>query len=310
LHAVQQVLATNLHHKDKHVAEFATNLLDDIEDMKSTDPGLNTDEAIAILSDDDTAQAYLESFATKIFLRADNEIHNKQTTKATPQKLLAASQFFDLLRVFKPELEPDVSDKIRYAKFHAARILKAYKNGDDPDDYEPPKVDEPDEEQELAELNAMPDEPDAHEQQQTLTEQGIDELDLPTAPGIAKEPEVPPLTGDSDLVELPSAPPIMPTVPDLEATELPDIPKAPSRQPLSKEPATSRPARRHSSTSSAKHITKQEVQHMMNESEVVSAAQKNAKFAISALNYDDMDTAIKELREALSLLETYKKTCS
>jgi vacuolar protein sorting-associated protein VTA1 len=204
-----------------------------------------------------------------------------------------------------------VSDKIRYAKFHAARILKAYKNGHDPNDYEPPKADEPDEEQELAELNAMPDEANAHEQQQTLAERSIDELDLPTAPGIAKDPEVPPYTGDSELVELPSAPPVMPTVPDLEATELPDIPKAPSRQPLSKERAVSRPARRHSSTSSSsKHITKQEVQHMMNESEVVSAAQKNAKFAISALNYDDMDTAIKELREALSLLETYKKTCS
>lgn len=34
----------------------------------------------------------------------------------------------------------------------------------------------------------------------------------------------------------------------------------------------------------------------------MAQAQKHAKFAISALNFDDVPTAVKELRDALSTL--------
>jgi len=36
--------------------------------------------------------------------------------------------------------------------------------------------------------------------------------------------------------------------------------------------------------------------------EIIAKAQKHAKWAISALNYDDVETAVKELRGALKLL--------
>ncbi|GME84522.1 unnamed protein product [Ambrosiozyma monospora] len=50
-------------------------------------------------------------------------------------------------------------------------------------------------------------------------------------------------------------------------------------------------------------VTKQDVEQMMRNDEIISLAQKKAKFAISALNYEDVETAIKELQEALKLLK-------
>lgn len=317
-----------MHHKDKEVALFATSLLDNVEDMKANDPALNTDEAAGILADDDTAQAYIEAFATKVFVRADNEIQHQQTTRATPQKLLAAAQFFDLLHVFKTELDADVNTKIKYAKFHAARIIKAYKNGEDPNEYAPPPPKEDDDE--LAELesgvvdddsNINANDENGETGENDANADNDNGLSLPSAPAAPDDPRLPPPPPDvaddgSDsgpTFDLPSAPPAMPKVPDMDATELPDIPQAPSRAPHSTAPppAPSRPARRSSGTSTsshaahAKHITKDDIKHIMDESEVVSSAQKHAKFAISALNYDDIDTAVKELKNALSLLENY-----
>jgi vacuolar protein sorting-associated protein VTA1 len=36
--------------------------------------------------------------------------------------------------------------------------------------------------------------------------------------------------------------------------------------------------------------------------EAIAKAQKHARWAISALNYEDIETAVKELREALGTL--------
>jgi vacuolar protein sorting-associated protein VTA1 len=38
------------------------------------------------------------------------------------------------------------------------------------------------------------------------------------------------------------------------------------------------------------------------EDEAMAKAQKHARWAISALNYEDVDTAVKELRIALGML--------
>lgn len=45
----------------------------------------------------------------------------------------------------------------------------------------------------------------------------------------------------------------------------------------------------------------------MNQADIVSNVQKHAKYAISALNYEDTDTATEELTKALELLGQYKK---
>lgn len=51
-----------------------------------------------------------------------------------------------------------------------------------------------------------------------------------------------------------------------------------------------------------KPISKQDVDKIWKQEEIIGQAQKRAKFAISALNYDDIPTAISELEKALELL--------
>lgn len=50
------------------------------------------------------------------------------------------------------------------------------------------------------------------------------------------------------------------------------------------------------------HPPKPAPQESLVDEESITKAQKHAKFAISALNYDDIPTAVKELRAALKIL--------
>ncbi|KAK6197551.1 Vta1 like-domain-containing protein [Scheffersomyces amazonensis] len=54
------------------------------------------------------------------------------------------------------------------------------------------------------------------------------------------------------------------------------------------------------------HITKANVNAILNKTESIAKIQKHSKFAISALNYEDIETAEKELLDALDLLKKLK----
>ncbi|KAL9005210.1 MAG: hypothetical protein Q9188_002009 [Gyalolechia gomerana] len=69
--------------------------------------------------DDVAAQVYVEQFALETFQRAENAM------KAT------AAAFLELRQIWEP-LDPETSSKVKYAKYHALRIAKAIKAGEDP----------------------------------------------------------------------------------------------------------------------------------------------------------------------------------
>jgi len=81
------------------------------------------------------------------------------------------------------------------------------------------------------------------------------------------------------------APPAVPTAPSIP----PKTPYAPPR-------AVPTPARKPAPPAQAQDGP------FITDDEAVSAAQKHAKFAISALNFEDVPTAVKELRAALQIL--------
>lgn len=99
LHAAQQILASNLHKTDASVAEFVGELLDQIEYLKANSPKLTSADGQAILSDDTVAASYVEAFALNVFAKADKDVYEKSTTKATIMKFMAAATFLDLLNV-------------------------------------------------------------------------------------------------------------------------------------------------------------------------------------------------------------------
>lgn len=83
------------------------------------------------MTDDIAGKAYVEQFGLDTFTRADNAMRADKASKQTAETFQASATFLELLAVWGP-LEPEVQQKIKFAKFHALRIVKALKAGEDP----------------------------------------------------------------------------------------------------------------------------------------------------------------------------------
>ena len=102
------------------------------------------------ISDDDAGHAYVEQFGLETFQRAENAMKANKATRyvcflredkevsdseelqrQTADTFQAAATFLDLGQIWGP-LDPEISSKIKFAKYHALRIAKAIKAGEDP----------------------------------------------------------------------------------------------------------------------------------------------------------------------------------
>ncbi|KAL4241649.1 VTA1 family protein [Abortiporus biennis] len=116
--------------RDPASRTFLFELLGTLETMKNQ---IGPEEAI---DNEAVSSAYVENFALKIFAMADNEDRKGQATRATAKKFLAAANFLEILSVFvngsDTSAESTNAEKIRYAKWKAADIAKAYREGRKP----------------------------------------------------------------------------------------------------------------------------------------------------------------------------------
>ncbi|KAF2459762.1 Vta1 like-domain-containing protein [Lineolata rhizophorae] len=141
--AVERIVPRGLHLADAEARAYATRLVDKLEQIKTARPA---DEAI---TDGVTARAVVEQFALETFARADETLRARKVTARTAETFLAAATFLDLLKLWEPpagaggdegQLEAEMGDetsrqaaaRAKYAKYHAAHILKAIKAGEDP----------------------------------------------------------------------------------------------------------------------------------------------------------------------------------
>ncbi|KAF1993807.1 DUF605-domain-containing protein [Amniculicola lignicola CBS 123094] len=122
----QKIIAKGLHLVDAECTAYTTDLMGQLEQTKAEHP---TEDA---LLDEMAAYAYCEQFALETFGRADNAIRTNKVTAQTVDTLRAAITFFELLTVWKNPPESEVAAKLKFARFHAVRILKALKAGEDP----------------------------------------------------------------------------------------------------------------------------------------------------------------------------------
>ncbi|PFH49684.1 hypothetical protein AMATHDRAFT_147198 [Amanita thiersii Skay4041] len=113
--------------KDVHSRQFLFSLLDLLEKMKA-DIGPND-----AITNESASCAYVENFALRVFAFADNDDRKGNATKATAMKFLAAANFLEILRTFpRSEVSDANEEKIRYAKWKAADISKALREGRQP----------------------------------------------------------------------------------------------------------------------------------------------------------------------------------
>ncbi|CDK26877.1 unnamed protein product [Kuraishia capsulata CBS 1993] len=368
-HAADLILTQGLHKESAEVATLAMELLDDVESIKKE----ASPEVLEIINSKEAGYAHVEQFGVAVFNRAFLDVRDHHTTRATIDKFMASVVFLGLLKQWDAELADDIAMKLRFAKFHVARIARTLKAGGDPNDYE--MEGEKREEEEDKETNLTTDTNVAESQQESKAEPEktpepkfapeVSPPDLPSAPldtdstpklptaprfidgvesslGLPKPPRF--IENDANM-GLPKAPrfidddfEVAPTAPvePSETNTHPDklgLPKTPTelkdaegekdakespkdhevgepekkaKPELSPTPRTRQapqPTKPAIASPPTIHPSKKDIEKMILDDEVISKAQKHAKFAISALNYEDAATAIKELEAALSLLK-------
>ncbi|TPX72268.1 hypothetical protein SpCBS45565_g00665 [Spizellomyces sp. 'palustris'] len=267
--------------KSKEAQLFLLGLMDELEQDRKN---LSGNEAV---TNDVVGYAHIENFALRIFTNADNEDRQGRASKKTAKTFLAASIFLELLKVFG-EIDTEVQDKIRYAKFKAADIIKALREGRTPTPGMPGE-----QPPESAQQPTAPAEP--HPNFGTP----YDPSYTPTQPTF--DANVHPCSGEASYTSPSSQYPSHQT-----PFTGPDIrPYAPSIQPSAPSTGSGHhtPSPAPASPSSLAPQGSYEVNY-----KTVQAAQKHSRFAISALQYDDIPTAIDNLEQALTLLRPLRKT--
>ncbi|EGP88100.1 uncharacterized protein MYCGRDRAFT_100038 [Zymoseptoria tritici IPO323] len=327
---LQQILSKELHSSDEECTNYAIQLMDKLEKYKAEN---STNDAVV---DDVAAKAYVENFALETFSRGDEAQRTNKVSKQTADAFQASVTFMELVSIWGP-LEPELVAKIKFAKFHALRIAKAIKAGEDPNASNP-VVERPVEPVDIemddgieAELKSM--ENDAGVYRPPTVESAPDSgypsqgQSTPHAEAMAP-PAVPSRTPDEHIsANLPGdaavsssrAPSIgggyFPAIPGEPSNTnaqppTPSSPQAPSdpadfyntSPPREAAHPTPAPARAPAPTISQPISTLPPAGGYKTDDDSILAAQKHAKWAISALNFEDADTAVKELRLALQSL--------
>eukprot|EP01135_Chromosphaera_perkinsii_P005247 Nk52_evm16s327 gene=Nk52_evmTU16s327 len=288
---------------DKEGQVYLLGLMDRLEADKK-----NPEIDHEALTNDIVGQAHVEEFAMKLFSHADNEDRAGRANKGIALTFYSAMICFDVLAALGP-MRDDLEDKHKYAKYKAAYILKCLKEGTTPQPGPPGGEEEEKEEEERGGAGGMmggggyDDTVNSHEQSRTYgneTETVEPVRHLPTPPGYHREPPaVPPPMGGGVNV---NSQPVAPTAP------------APGYAPA----PVSNPGRGGGGGGSVAAVGHGNSVHNagytsgiptewkppatnLSEREI-EAAQKKCKFAMSALNYDDVPTAVSSLTEALKIL--------
>lgn len=162
--------------------------------------------------DDAAAQAYVEQFAQETLDRAEKVIRANKVTLQTASTFDAALTFLNLVNIWGPP-DTETQQKIKYAKWNAARITKAIKEGKDPNESNPKKEDLPPQQTALDPSDPevqMLDTPSQAPKSATVEDAPDDDLPGGAAsstapPGAAVSP-LPPSTADDHELRLPSAP--------------------------------------------------------------------------------------------------------
>ncbi|KNZ80695.1 Vacuolar protein sorting-associated protein VTA1 like protein [Termitomyces sp. J132] len=120
-------LGISLKAKDSASRDVLFALLSFLERLKKE---IGPSDALDI---ETVSTAYVENFAYKVFDMADNEDRSGSATRGTAKKFLAAAYFLQVLKTFpKVDISETVEEKIKYAKWKATDIFKAFREGRKP----------------------------------------------------------------------------------------------------------------------------------------------------------------------------------
>ncbi|KAK8064995.1 hypothetical protein PG997_011742 [Apiospora hydei] len=207
---VNQILAKQLHSTDDDCLQFTMALMDKLEQTKSEQAGND-----AIL-DDVAGKAYVEQFAQETLERALRPLNANKVTQQTAVTFEAAATFFHLVNIWGPA-DAETEQKIKYAKWNAARILRAIKEGKDPNESNPKPQEEKAEEQldpndpEVQALGGLPRSATVEDAPEEADKNYLDPKASAISPATVSAPTSPPHSAIPPEQVSPIAPPDQPT---------------------------------------------------------------------------------------------------
>ncbi|KAM6915519.1 vacuolar protein sorting-associated protein VTA1 homolog [Xenentodon cancila] len=276
--------------KTPECRKFLVKLMDQLESMKKE---LSDNESI---TQEVVGNAHIENYALKMFLYADNEDRAGRFHKNMIKSFYTASLLLDVLSVFGELSEENIQHR-KYARWKATYIHNCLKNGETPE-AGPIAMEEDEEADEFGAAGfsgqgSFRGDPPSHsfEGQDPGSVRG-------PAPGIGFTPS----PG--------SAHPDPPTV-NYNNIQIPPGAHAPANTPAelpaSAEAAKPVPAPRTAPSVDPTLLNAQQQGGVHLSPEDFTKAQKYCKYAGSALQYEDVNTAVQNLQKALKLLTSGKE---
>ncbi|XP_037837386.1 vacuolar protein sorting-associated protein VTA1 homolog [Kryptolebias marmoratus] len=271
--------------KTPECRKFLVNLMDQLESMKKE---LSDNESI---TQEVVGNAHIENYALKLFLYADNEDRAGRFHKNMIKSFYSSSLLMDVLSVFGELSEENVQHR-KYARWKATYIHNCLKNGESPQPG--PIAMEGDEEADEfgaagfshgGSFRADPPEPDQRSAPGPTAGIGF-------APGPGSVPTGPPTTNYNNI-------------------QIPPGAHAPANTPAELQPPSDagkpHPAPRSGPAVDPALLSAQQQGGVQLTPEDFTRAQKYCKYAGSALQYEDVSTAVQNLQKALKLLTTGKE---
>lgn len=284
--------------KTPECRQFLIKLMDQLETMKKE---LKNNESI---TQEVVGNAHIENYALKMFLYADNEDRSGRFHKNMIKSFYTASLLFDVLVVFGELSEENIQHR-KYARWKATYIHNCLKNGETPQSG-PIGMEEEEEEEEAGEEGASGFSAPGPSHygsfrggapSQNYEDQGFG---AGPSPGIGFTPG-----------SAPQGPPSGPPSINYNNIQVPPGAHAPANTPAElpqpSEPPKPVPTPRTMPAVDPGLLSAQPQGGVQLSPDDFTRAQKYCKYAGSALQYEDVSTAIQNLQKALKLLTTGKE---
>ncbi|XP_029985378.1 vacuolar protein sorting-associated protein VTA1 homolog isoform X2 [Sphaeramia orbicularis] len=271
--------------KSPECRKFLVKLMDQLETMKKE---LSDNDSI---NQEVVGNAHIENYALKMFLYADNEDRAQRFHKNMIKSFYTSSLLFDVLSVFGELSEENIQHR-KYARWKATYIHTCLKNGDTPQPG-PMGLDE-DQDQDGDEFgaegfSAPGPSPHGGSFRADPPSQDFQNQDRSLGPG----PSGPPSANYNNIQIPPGA-----HAPANTPAELPPPTEVVKPVPTPRTgAAVDPPSLSNSQPQSAVQLSPEDF----------TKAQKYCKYAGSALQYEDVSTAVQNLQKALKLLTTGKE---
>lgn len=232
--------------------------------LESTKKQSSDNEAI---TNEVAAQAHMENYALKLFLYADKQDRESNFGKNVVKAFYTCGVLYDVMQAFGELTEEAVHNR-KYAKWKAAYIHNCLKNGETP--IAGPMADGEDNEE--AEWTAPPQPTTVSEEPSPTESESQSQLPEEPTPSTSKTPPT-----AEEVLSNPSKLPSPPVDDEKPGGFVPYVPDQSQQVPIG-----------------SVHVTPEQM----------LKAQKYCKYAGSALNYDDVKSAVENLQNALRILTT------